>query len=164
MKNLRIAVVAVAAVVLLTSWAIAGPGRGWGRGMGPCGDGYLAEELNLTPEQSQKIEELRQSRFEEMAALRDEMAQKRAELRGLWENPNPNQADILAKERELNQLRGRFQENATRHQFALRGILTPEQLEKMTDRGGCGGSGTGCGGDYCGKGPGRGGRMQGRWQ
>lgn len=164
MKNLRIAVAALAAVVLLTSWAIAGPGRGWGRGMGPCGDGSLAEELNLTPEQSQKIEELRQSRFEEMAAMRDEMAQKRAELRGLWENPNPNQAEILAKERELNQLRGRFQENATRHQFALRGILTPEQIEKMTDRGGCGGFGMGPGGDYCGKGPGRGGRMQGRWQ
>ncbi|MCU0560717.1 MAG: Spy/CpxP family protein refolding chaperone [Desulfobacterales bacterium] len=158
MKNFGIALVA-ATLVLMASWAMAGPGSGWGgRGMGLGCDGPAAQALNLTPEQSQKIQELRQSRYDEMAALREEMAEKRAELQMLWAAPEPDQAQILAKQRELLELRGLFQEKATQHQFALRGILTPEQLAKMPGKGfGMGG------GRDCGKGPGMGGRMQGRW-
>jgi Spy/CpxP family protein refolding chaperone len=68
----------------------------------------------------------------------------------LWEKPEPNQDEILAKQRELLELRGRFQEKATQHQFALRGILTPEQLAQMPGMG-------------FGRGPGKSGRMHGRW-
>jgi Spy/CpxP family protein refolding chaperone len=158
MKNFRIALI-VATLVLVASWAIAGPGGGWGgRGMGLGCDGPAAQALNLTPEQSQKIQELRQSKYNEMAALREEMAGRRSELQMLWEKPEPDQNEIIAKQRELLELRGRFQEKATQHQFALRGILTPEQLAQMPGKGfGMGG------GRDCGKGPGMGGRMQGRW-
>ena len=158
MKNFRTALI-VATLVLVASWAIAGPGGGWGgRGMGLGCDGPAAQALNLTPEQSQKIQELRQSKYNEMAALREEMAGKRAELQMLWENSEPEQDKIIAKQRELLELRGRFQEKATQHQFALRGILSPEQLDQIPGKGfGMGG------GRVCGKGPGMGGRMHSRW-
>ncbi len=157
MKNFRIALMA-GALVLLASWAIAGPGGGWGRGMGRECDGPAAEALDLTPEQSQKLEELRQSRINEMASLREQMAGKQAELQKLWEEPTPDQGKILEKQREIHQLRGRFQENATQHQFALREILTPEQIAKMPGKGWGKGAGRGPG-----MGPGRGGGMHGRW-
>ncbi len=150
MKNFRIALI-VATLVLVASWAIAGPGGGWGgRGMGLGCDGPAAQALNLTPEQSQKIQELRQSKYNEMAALREEMAGRRSELQMLWEKPEPDQNEIIAKQRELLELRGRFQEKSIQHQFALRGILTPDQLAQMPGMG-------------FGRGPGKGGRMHGRW-
>jgi Spy/CpxP family protein refolding chaperone len=158
MKNFRMALV-VTTLVLMASWAIAGPGSGWGgRGMGLNCDGPAAQALNLTPEQSQKIQELRQAQYSEMTGLREEMAGKRSELKVLWEKPEPDQAEILAKQRELLELRGRFQEKATQHQFALRSILTPEQLAQIPGKG----FGMGGGRDW-GKGPGMGGRMHGRW-
>jgi len=149
MKHSRILLI-VAVLVLLGSWAVAGPGGGMGRGMGP---GYGVPPMgvpNLTPEQSQKLQELQQSHFNEIAPLQNQMFSKRAEMRMLWSQANPDAGKIEAKQREIQELETQLREKATQHQLAVRQILTPEQLAQMPGMG-------------YGMGPGMGGRMHGRW-
>ncbi|MCK7515731.1 MAG: Spy/CpxP family protein refolding chaperone [Desulfobacterales bacterium] len=136
----------------MASWAVAGPGGmgGWGRGMGP---GYGAPPMgapNLTPEQSQKLQELRQSYFNDIGPLQNQMFSKRAEMRMLWSQANPDAGKIAAKQQEIQALETQLREKATQHQLAVRKILTPEQLAQMPGMG-------------YGMGPGMGGRMHGRW-
>jgi len=149
MKHSRILLIA-AVLVLLGSWAVAGPGGGMGRGMGP---GYGVPPMgapNLTPEQSQQLLELRQSYFNEIGPLQNQMFSKRAEMRMLWSQANPDAGKITAKQQEIQALETQLREKATQHQLAVRKILTPEQLAQMPGMG-------------YGMGPGMGGRMHGRW-
>jgi Spy/CpxP family protein refolding chaperone len=151
MKTTRTLLIA-AALVLIASWAVAGPGGmgGWGRGMGP---GYGTPPMgapNLTPEQSQQLQELRQSYFNDIGPLQNQMFSKRAEMRMLWSQANPDAGKIAAKQQEIQALETQLREKATQHQLAVRKILTPEQLAQMPGMG-------------YGMGPGMGGRMHGRW-
>lgn len=107
--------------------AAAGP---WGKG---CG-GYGA---NLTPEQSAKIFELKQKFMNDTAGLRQQMLQKRTELAALWQAPNPDQAKITAKQKELNALRDQMQQKQLDFQLQVRKIapnampLGPKMMGRM---------------------------------
>ena len=151
MKHSRIFLI-VTALVLVASWAVAGPGGGWGgHGMAP-GYGMRSQGIpDLTPEQSQKLQELRQSYFNEIGPLQNQMFSKRAEMRMLWTQPNPDAAQITAKQKELQVLENQLREKATQHQLELRKILTPEQLAQMPGMG------------YGMRGPGMGGGMHRGW-
>jgi Spy/CpxP family protein refolding chaperone len=149
MKHPRIFLI-VAALVLLASGAVAGPSGSMGPGMGP---GYGAPPMgapNLTPEQSQKLQELRQSYFNDIGPLQNQVFSKRAETRMLWSQANPDAGKIAAKQLEIQELETQLREKATQHQLAVRKILTPEQQAQMPGMG-------------LGMGPGKGGRMHGRW-
>jgi zinc resistance-associated protein len=97
----------------LAATALAGP---MGRGMG---GGWAA---NLTPEQSAKILELKQKFMNDTAPLRQQMLQKRIELNALWQAPNPDQAKIAAKQKELNALRDQMQQKQLDFQMQVRQI------------------------------------------
>ena len=158
-------IVAVFVVTLLAASGLAmaqgwGRGAGMGPGYGPCATGYgpggWAAALNLSPEQNQKMQALRESHFKETIPLRNEIMSKRLELRTLWAQTNPDQEKILAKQKEINALTAQFQEKATKHRLEMRQVLTPEQQAKIgTFPGGPGGFGPGYGmrGKF---GPGRG--------
>src|SRR3989304_5229084 len=135
-------ILALALVVFLpgVALAIAQGGDGSPRmGMhhGPCaGNAYKADHrllkaLNLSPEQSQKMKELRERFFGESVPLWNEIRSKRLELQALWMQTNPEEGRILAKQKEIGALRTEVQEKATRHRLALRKILTPEQQAKI---------------------------------
>ncbi|MEJ5378135.1 MAG: Spy/CpxP family protein refolding chaperone [bacterium] len=130
----RLAVL-IAGVVLL-GWAansLAGPG--WGRGMGPGGGPgphpYMASYLGLTQEQEAQLQAMREKHFKEISPLQQELFNKRQELRLLWTSPNPDAEQIIAKQREINQLQGQIQEMSTKHLLEARSILTPEQQQKL---------------------------------
>ena len=169
MRKLMIAIFAVAllatsGLAMAQGW---GGGPGWGRGYGPCGPGYgpcgpgygpgaSGPGLNLTPEQTQKMQALQESFFKETVSLRNELMSKKFESRSLWAQTNPDQEKILAKQREINALKAQFQEKATKHRLDARNILTPEQQAQFRGFGGYGsGFGPGCG-MRGGFGPGRG--------
>jgi len=139
MKKLMIAVIAVAllaasGVVMAQGWG-GGPGGGRGPGMGMgygpndpgYGPGAWGSKLNLSAEQTQKMQALREGFFKETISLRNEMMLKKLELQTLWAQTNPDQEKILAKQREINALKAQFQEKATKHRLEARKILTPEQ-------------------------------------
>jgi Spy/CpxP family protein refolding chaperone len=158
-------IVAVLGIALLATSGLAlaqGWGRGGGMGLGPCGGmglGPCAANLNLTAEQIKQMQDLRTQHFNETATQREALIARNAELRSLWAQKDPNQTEILKKQKEINDLRAQLQEMAVKHQLQSRGVLTPEQLtqlqENLADTGNFGpGYGKRGGGRGMGMGPG----------
>jgi len=87
--------------------------------------------LNLTPEQKTKFRELRRKFIGENAQLIGGLKAKRLELRSLWSDPKASSQAILAKERELRDLKNRMRDKIIQHKLEFRSSLTPEQIEKL---------------------------------
>lgn len=122
------------AIFGLAATSMAGPGGGgWGKGpgMGFGMNPYAASYLGLTPEQTQQLQSLREAQFREMVPLQEKLLRMKQELRLLWANPNPDQKQILAKQKEMSDLQAQIQQMATKHQLEARKILTPEQQRKL---------------------------------
>ena len=123
-----ILVLALVATVAL-AWG-PGFGPGFGRGFGGPGSG-VPPIPNLTDEQSTQIQALRDGFLKEIEPLRKELYAKQTELRTLWSSPNPDQAAITAKQKEMLDLRTQLQEKASSLGLEIRKVLTPEQLAQM---------------------------------
>jgi Spy/CpxP family protein refolding chaperone len=161
-KKMKKMIVAVMMVSLLATAGLAmaqGWGRGAGMGYGPDYGprGAWGPGLNLTAEQNQKIQAMKESFFKETLPLRNEMQTKRLELKTLWVQTNPDQEKILAKQKEINALRAQLQEKSTKNRLEMRKVLTPEQQAQLGAYGPGFGPGFGPGpGMKGGFGPGRG--------
>jgi Spy/CpxP family protein refolding chaperone len=140
MKKFMKIIVAVAVAVMLPGVGAAmaqGGDRHPGMGMHHAHQGGDRQEgrriwkaLDLSPDQSQKMKELREGLFKESIPLRNEITSKRFELKALWAQTNPDEAKILAKQKEIRALRGDLQEKVTKKRLEMRKILTPEQQAK----------------------------------
>jgi len=109
-------------------------GSGMEMGYGPHSGGHgLWRALNLTPEQTQKIQALRESFFKETLPLRNDLMSKKLEMRSLWLQANPDEEKILAKQKEISVLRVQLGERAIKNRFEMRQILTPEQQAKLAN-------------------------------
>ena len=134
--KLKIMMIGLALIALAGSAIAAGPGAGFG-GNPNCPAGM--DRLNLTPEQKTKLGELQEKHFEGSDSLRNEMQIKRLELRTLWTAPNPDKNKILAKQKEVNELRDKMQAKATDLRLDIRKALTPEQAAQLGTMGPGGG-------------------------
>ena len=137
----------------------AGPGAGSGYGPGAGqGFGRMAQELNLSKDQLDRLAEMRKRHWDDVQPLRDEMFKRRQEMRELFTNPASTDAAILAKQKELNALQQTMRDKMVQFRLEQRKVFTPEQLEKLKDAPyGCGKGGRGYGSGYGqGRGPGRG--------
>lgn len=125
------------AFVLTASIALAGPGGwgrgmggggmgpghgGWGQGMGP-GQGGYAYAGSLTPEQSQKLQTIREAYLKEITPLQNQLFTKKSDLRLLWSAASPDKDQIMAKQGEINGLQQQIQEKATKHQLEVRTVV-----------------------------------------
>ena len=126
--KLKILMVGLALTALAGSAIAAGPGSGFG-GNPNCPGGM--DRLNLTPEQITKLGELKEKHWKDTISLRNEMQVKRLELRTLWTAPNPDKNKILAKQKEMNELRDKMQAKATDLRLDTRKALTPEQAAQL---------------------------------
>jgi Spy/CpxP family protein refolding chaperone len=155
MKKIMVAVMMVA-ILATAGLAMAQgceKGHGMGMGYGPCSGGArsgghaLWSALNLTPEQVQKVRALRESFFKETIPLRNDLMSKKLELRSLWLQTNPDEEKILAKQKEINDLRAQLQEKGTKNRLEMRKVLTPEQQAQLANLRGRSwrGYGRGCG-------------------
>ena len=123
-----ILVLALVATVAL-AW---GPGFGPGFGRGFGGPAFGVPPIpNLTGEQSAQIQALRDGFLKEIEPLQKELYTKGTELRNLWQSPNPDQATIGAKQKEMFNLQSQLQEKATNLGLEIRKVLTPEQLAQL---------------------------------
>ncbi len=105
-----------------------GPGHQEHQGHEAAGHG---RDLNFTPDQKDKLKELRWKFEGETAQLKGALLTKRLELRALWRNPKADSKAILDKEKELRDVQSQLREKAVLHRLEVRKILTPEQIEKM---------------------------------
>ncbi len=120
--------------------------KGWefrgGRGMmmNPMHSPMMdwASRLNLTEEQSAKLQELRDSYLRDTMEWRNELLIKRFDLRDLLNNPKADTNAILAKQREVSELESKIQERALLFQIEMRKVLTPEQIQLLPPPGGGG--------------------------
>ncbi len=119
---------ALAATVAL-AW---GPGFGPGFGRGFGGPAFGSPPIpNLTAEQSAQIQALRDAFLKEIGPLQNDLSTKRTELQTLWSSTNPDQAAIIAKQKEILNLQSQLQEKATNLGFSIRKLLTSEQLAQL---------------------------------
>ncbi len=113
--SLALALAVVATVAM--AW---GPGFGRGFGFGP-------PFANLTAEQSAQVQALQQAYLKESSPLQQELFAKGMELRSVWASPNPDQAVITAKQKEIFDLRSRLQEKAYNLGLEMQKVVPPEQ-------------------------------------
>lgn len=79
-----------------------GPGVGYG--------GRGLQTSNLTPEQTQKLQELRQKQWDATKGLRADIFAKRQELKGLYLKSDPDTKAIEKLQKEIFSLRQKLQE------------------------------------------------------
>jgi zinc resistance-associated protein len=126
MKTSKISIVVALALALTlglaaSSWA--GPGGcGMGGGMGGgMGCGMMGAQ-NLSPDQAGKLFDLKEKFRTDTAQVRKQMMMKHAELAALWKAEKPDQAAIVAKQKELNALREQMMEKRTAFMLEARKI------------------------------------------
>jgi zinc resistance-associated protein len=122
-----------------SSWA-----RPWGGGMG----GGMMGAMNLTPDQAGKLFDLKQKFMNDTAEVRKQMVVKQAELAALWKTEKPEEKAIVAKQKELNALKGQMLEKSVAFRLEARKIAP--QLAHGFGKG----MGWGMHGPGCGMGPG----------
>ncbi len=111
-------------------------GRGWGGGrgmMGPMQPPMMdwASQLNLTPEQAGKLQDLREGYMRDTLPWRNDLLIKRFDLRDLLRDPQSDPQAILNKQREISALESKIQERGILLQIELRKVLTPEQIKLL---------------------------------
>src|SRR5271157_54265 len=146
MKKLTVILVTVLVVTALSAYAFAyGPGPGRGHGGADCygPDRSALSRLNLTPEQTAKINVLREANLRDTKPLKDKMFSKRGDLRLLWLQTNPDQNKITAAQKEIRALRDQMQDKMTAYRLEVLKVLTPDQQEKLKSS--CMGRGGGTG-------------------
>jgi Spy/CpxP family protein refolding chaperone len=118
-----------------------GPGDAEG-GFGPGFHGGFGQGayLGLSKEQIDKMQEMRDSFYNETRDLRYDMAQKGLEMRKLFMDPKTDDATLLAKQKEMSGSRQKLQDKMAQMMIEGRKVLTPEQLQKL-DRMGMGAGG-----------------------
>ena len=89
-----------------------------------------AQAMNLTPEQAAQVFDLRQKFMDDTAPLRKQMVVKRAELSALWQAAAPDEKAILAKLKEINDLKGQLQEKCVPFRLQMR-KLCPQAKHGM---------------------------------
>ena len=134
MKKRMIALGLAVAMFLGVSYVYAqdpgrGPGHGHGWMHGQERRGHW-DKLNLSPEQKAKFQELRRKFIAENAQLIGALVTKRLEFHSLWADPKADSQAILAKERELRDLKNQMRDKIIRYKLEARKSLTPEQIEK----------------------------------
>ncbi len=158
-----------AGILLIGLIATAAFAYGGGRGHGGwfCdGRGMMAGfyGLNLTADQTAKMDTLRDNHWKEVQPLRDKMLVKRNELRTLWLETNPDPTKINTAQKEVQALRSQMEEKRTAFRLEALNLLTPEQKTQFQRNNRERGFGYGRGRSGCpGSGPGFGGPGTGRW-
>jgi Spy/CpxP family protein refolding chaperone len=129
MKKIVIISLTLALGLGLLAVAVMAQGPGFGRGVG-MGPGYAPPGnlfANLSPEQSAKIQSLRQAHLQAIAPLQQELLTKRTEMQSLSLNTNADPAEIGTRQKEIWALQSKLQEMTSNLRAQIRELLTPEQ-------------------------------------
>jgi Spy/CpxP family protein refolding chaperone len=110
------------------TWA---QGMRGGHGHPPC---WLPDDLQLTAEQKEKLTSIQGSYLSDISSLRNDLLNKRYELRRLMSDPTSKADDIRAKQEEAFELETQIQEKVIDYQLMVREILTPEQFRLWISR------------------------------
>jgi Spy/CpxP family protein refolding chaperone len=105
------------------------PPGGWHKGEGL---GKHLKELNLTPEQQQKIKAQRKVQGSAMRSLRDALKAKHEELRSELDRENSDKAKIESITADLKKLESQRIDQEVKGILQMKETLTPEQFKKLS--------------------------------
>ena len=136
-KNMMIIVAVIALAAVVTSPAMAYRERraGYGSGPGNVADIGAARDLDLTAEQTEKINALRETHLKEIKPLQDQLHARSGDLRLLWLAGTPDQEKIMSLQKEVRNLRDQLTEKMASYRLAACKVLTPEQQAKVQEQG-----------------------------
>ena len=127
----KISIIAAFLLVAATAtFAMAGQGRMNFDGRGHMNPSVLAA-LELTNEQTAKIQVLHDSATQKITPIKAQFATKRAEMRLLWTQTTLDVDKIKATQKELQTLGTQIRDTQTDMRIAFRNLLTPEQTLKL---------------------------------
>ena len=90
---------------------------------------------DMTPEQLDKMDALRTAQLKVMLPLRTDLQVKEIELGALWRADEPDAKKIIAKVKEIGDIRQKMEVARINHMFDCRKLMTPEQLKAMKKMG-----------------------------
>jgi Spy/CpxP family protein refolding chaperone len=91
----------------------------------------IYKELNLTPEQQQKLEANRKAQREKITQLRTTMMEKKEQLQQALKDPKVVEAKVAPLVSELKSLQARLIDLRVSGILAVKEILSPEQFAKF---------------------------------
>jgi len=103
-------------------------GRGQGRGMGSGPNAWCPPGLNLTQDQTEKLQGLHEGFFKETAGLRTDLHKKQLALEALMLEPSVDTDKAGKLQADISALEGQIEQKRLQYQIESRKILTPEQI------------------------------------
>ena len=90
---------------------------------------------DMTPEQLEKMDALRTAHVKAMMPLRADLKVKEIELGALWRADEPDAKKIIAKVKEIGDIREKMEIARINQRFDMRKLMTPEQRKAMKKMG-----------------------------
>ena len=91
----------------------------------------IYKELNLTPEQQQKLEANRKGQREKISQLRTAMMGKEKQMQQALKDPGAPRASVEVLVNEIKSLQGQLIDQRISGILAVKEILSPEQIAKL---------------------------------
>jgi Spy/CpxP family protein refolding chaperone len=115
-----------------------GQGMGMGRGMGPgmmaiWNDKELLKKAGISEAQANKIREMHFQNQKDQIKLGSDLRIKQLEMAELMDADKPDDGKILAKAKEVSDLREKLYLQGVQQRLAMKKLITPEQEEKLRD-------------------------------
>ena len=99
----------------------------------PAGrEGGLFDKLNLSADQKQKMQTVRDRYKEQVSQRMQAVRQARQELETMMSSPTANVSQIREKHRQIMGLRQQLEEVQFESTLAMREVLTPEQRTQLS--------------------------------
>lgn len=121
-----------------------GPNQQGGQMQGQDRHEQMMQQLGLSPEQRQKIKAIMQQGRTESQALHQQLKAKRQALMQYLQSSDANETRARSLNAEINDIQRQLSELRLKTWFAMRSLMTPEQIQKLGQmksqfRGGSGG-------------------------
>ena len=93
----------------------------------------VVKELQLTPDQVNKIDRIFKSNKGEIKAFHKELKSKENQLRSLIQNPDSTRGEVLELTDEINDIKSQGQKLKIQMLWEIREVLSPEQRIKLKE-------------------------------
>jgi Spy/CpxP family protein refolding chaperone len=143
---LRNGVLIAAATILISGVGLGQQGPGPAQGRPQAGEGgrqrvmrfrtEAGEKLNLSDEQKKSIQKLRLEMEKKNIPLHSQIQLARLEIKEQMTAEKPDRAKIEKSMKQVSELEFQLKVNRLDHLFAVRNLLTPEQLKSWHGMGG----------------------------
>ncbi|MGB9663387.1 MAG: Spy/CpxP family protein refolding chaperone [Ignavibacteria bacterium] len=94
---------------------------------------YLYDKLNLTDQQINQLEKLRDQHWKKMSEYRDELAKMRIDIRAEWRKDNPDKKKIESLMNKMNEIHSKMNQDRLNHWFDIFNLLDEKQKEKFRE-------------------------------